>query len=506
MLPMLSSSRTLSASRTPQGDPRWRNHHRLGAPRAGIAVLGILFLLTLAAPVLGDCVHAPIGSPGPGEPDSHELTAHAGGEDLILDLRLTGTPGPAHLRLLGAGDRLLAESPVPSGDASIRLEGVLAAGRHPQLRVLVTDELLGEILLDEPLRLRFDCSAGECRRRIERDLKADGAVSSPQLIGAIETLRAAGRDDALAVLFDREPALRGALAELAFAWQADGVFQGSGSKEPNGKPDGATRPGDVTRPGGDVVRPNEVDSCRCSWVAVEDASAVTSNGDAVGSLPWHEHQYWYGAGGHWAAQMTEGLRARNMPQRHMTLGFQLVCGGFLGMKTRQIEIDGRPEPLRLPVLSTCSAPCEPIVTYQEIGTRLCLSAKAYGAPGNPADADLQLKSTLWIDGAFIAGRELGGRIATEDPAGETLSQGGGPYAVRTVTAARSSATLYLKADAQLSIGARSSPQPYIFASMSSRPKADIEATCGTLPPARLQRGNSSDTGGGKVLVRWGDPP
>ncbi len=457
-------------------------------PRELFAIpISILLLIGLATPALPQCV--PTVLPGPDDGGvSHGLDIRADGQDLVIALELGTAVTTAQVQLLGAGHRLLSEREVSPGEAGeVLMPGVLAHGRHPQMRVRAVDGQTGELLVDEPFRPRVTCQGGSCRWRVQRDLKADGATVDRELIDAIEQLRAAGHDDALAELFDRSPALRGPLAELALAWQAGGVFEGPGGM-----------PGEISLPPGNGL-------CQCSWVAIEDRSPLVESGHPTGSPPLQVSRRWSGADGRWAAQMTAFDHLTSVGPRHMTLGYQLVCGKFRGVKSRQIEIAGRPESLRLPIWSDCSAPCAPVVDHRA-EARLCAATKAFGRPENRADVGLSMNANLWIDGAFVVGRSVGDQLSSQDPAGDTFHQTGTLFATRTVHGSRSSTTIHLRADAQLSIESVLSPQPYIFASMSSQTEVRIEAICGSMPPAILEHGMKGGTGGGKVIVRWGDPP
>ena len=491
------------------------------------ALLGCLAALVFSAPMSAQCVQGPIGGMPPFEPDVNGLNAQIDGGDLIVDVELGDGVSTARLRLLGAGGRTLAEKEVPAaadGRSSVTLPGALLRGRHPQMQVQIFDGVDGELLIEEALRIRVDCGAagtsgaaeGPCRRTVQQGLRADSAVLDPRLAEAFQELRAAGRSDALAILFDREPTWRGSLADLALSWKAGDIYQGPadqgpvdqgpvdqgpsdqgpGDREPTGKP-GQAGPGDI-------VNPAETGSCRCSWVAIEQHTAVTRSGLPVGSPPRHTRQWWSGADGWWATQMTGSQLTSTVSPRQTTLGFQLVCGRLRGAETRELDIDGHKERIVLPVISACEASCSPSVDY-EIETGLCIDAKGYGAGDRRVDAALDIESNVWIDGDFVAGSRLTDQLRAEDPAGVSFQQVGGPVVSRSVSRFGSAAKIHTRAAAQLDIEASSSSQAYLFASMRSRTKARVEATCG---PAKaiLTHGTNVDTGGGKLIVRWGDPP
>ena len=446
-------------------------------------------------PVLADCVNTSLqqtGSPGPSieigpgilggilADDDHLRVVVQAPEAISGTLSLIDSEG-----LIAAEEAVSLEA-YELGEIWMlqALQEVPDRGFQFTLRLEDFASGVPTLLTEMPLHIGLSCpSVNVCSLVAKPGFSTPGALVEEQLIAALEEAETTGSDDMLGFVLELYPELAGSVYELALT---------SDASSPDPTLSGA--------------RPDP-DPCTCRWIPSVDIAApsipeVSSNQKEL-VTEWKR-----GVAGYAAAQTVDGVLSANFSGAFSSLGMHLVCSLHEGFRpTESVQINDRPvQSFEIPTLLPCESDCEGSIQHSA-RSELCTEAKVYGGGGRSAEADLRLDSQFSIDGnvqfAISAWTDLYVESTSTD---QQLTQ---TTKAKTVSVPSKSSVGRITLDGSFMAGAQRNSigdsGSYTFAAASSGFTQWVTGG-DTCAPQTTVYFAVDDSGGGEVLVRWGDPP
>ena len=379
--------------------------------------------------------------------------------------------------ILGAGEvghvllvDALAEIPARGFQFTLRLENLISGAPG--------------VATEKPVHIGLSCpTAQDCFLVAKPGFSTPGALVDLELIAALDEAKAAGSKDLLGFVLAYFPELAGSVYQLVLALD------------------------EVEASGGDAEASPDPDPCTCRWVPSVDLStpsiSTISNNQKELASEWKR-----GVAGYAAGQTVDGTLNESFSSAFASLGMHLIC--TLNGGTQQIEsiqINGRPvESFEIPNWAPCETECTGNITH---GARsdLCTEAKVYGGGGESAEADLRLDSQFLIDGnvqfAITAWTDLYVEPTSTDE--QLTATAKSKTAVVSANDSVGKITLDGSFMAAASRNATGDEGSYTFASVSSSFEQAVTGG-GECAEPNWVHFMIDDSGGGEVLVRWGDPP
>ena len=391
------------------------------------------------------------------------------GEGLIVaeEAVILGSGEIGHVLLVDA----LAEIPARGFQFTLRLESLVTG--------------VPEVAAEKPVHIGLSCpTVKDCYLVAKPGFSTPGALVDAALIAALEEAEAAGSQDLLGFVLAYYPELAGSVYQLALALDES---EASGS---------------------DTEASPDPDPCTCRWVPSVDLSTpliatVSSNQKELAS-EWKR-----GVAGYAAGQTVDGTLSASFSAAFASLGMHLVCtlNGGATQQIESIQINGRPvESFEISNWAPCETQCMSTITHGA-GSNLCTEAKVYGGGGKSAEADLRLDSQFLIDGnvqfAITAWTDLYVESTSTDE--QLTATAKNKIAVVSSNDSVGKITLDGSFMASAARNITGDEGSYTFASASSGFEQSViggsECADGTSVSFAVD-----DSGGGEVLVRWGDPP
>ncbi len=458
-----------------------------------LAVICLLLSLVWVPSTRAGCVEtglAVTGEPSPPPGIGGMLRAiMADGDHLMVVVQV---PEAIHgtLSLVDPQGGVLAEEvvqldPYEIGDVLMVDALVEVPARGFQFSLRLEDSASGApvVLAEVPVHIGLDCTGvDQCSLVAKPGFATPGALAEPALIPALEEVKAAGSSDMLGDVLAEYPELTGSVVQLVLALgQAD-----SG--------------------GGLSVRPDP-DPCTCRWVPTGDVSAPSIQ--TVTSIQKELVTDWtHGVAGYVAGQTIDGVLTANFPAAFANLGMHLVCSKTLGYQSiASLLINGRPVPsFEIPSWSPCESDCVGQIEH-DASSEVCTEAKVFGGGGQTAEADLKLESEFLIDEVVQYAINSWTDLFVEPTGTDQQLVQARKRKTTTLTSKSSVGKLTLDGSFMAS-ASRAGDGPggsYTFAAASAGFTQWItgKGDCAADDWAYYAFG---DSGGGEVLVRWGDPP